>query len=94
MAKRIITKIGDIFCVEVDNEYKCYFQYVANDMTVLNSSVIRVFSKHYPMDYVPVFDATVVAKILSKMMFISMRIQFFALEYYITHGIKWVKIVI
>lgn len=56
MAKRIITKIGDIFCVEVDNEYKCYFQYVANDMTVLNSSVIRVFSKHYPMDYVPVFD--------------------------------------
>ena len=56
MAKRIITKIGDIFCVEVDNDYKCYFQYVANDMTVLNSSVIRVFSKHYPMDYVPVFD--------------------------------------
>ena len=56
MAKRIITKIGDVFCVEVDNEYKCYFQYVANDMTVLNSSVIRVFSNHYPMDYVPVFD--------------------------------------
>ena len=28
MAKRIITKIGDIFCVEVDNDYKCYFQYV------------------------------------------------------------------
>ena len=27
MAKRIITKIGDIFCVEVDNDYKCYFQY-------------------------------------------------------------------
>ena len=33
MTKRIITKIGDIFCVEVDNDYKCYFQYVANDMT-------------------------------------------------------------
>ena len=45
MTKRIITKIGDIFCVEVDNDYKCYFQYVANDMTVLNSSVIRVFAK-------------------------------------------------
>ena len=56
MTKRIITKIGDIFCVEVDNDYKCYFQYIANDMTVLNSSVIRVFLKHYPMDYVPVFD--------------------------------------
>ena len=51
MTKRIITKIGDIFCVEVDNDYKCYFQYVANDMTVLNSSVIRVFAKHYPIDY-------------------------------------------
>ena len=56
MAKRIITKIGDIFCVEVDNSYKCYFQYVANDMTVLNSSVIRVFVRHYPIDYIPVFD--------------------------------------
>ena len=59
MTKRIITKIGDIFCVEVDNDYKCYFQYVANDMTVLNSSVIRVFAKHYPMDYVPVFEEIV-----------------------------------
>lgn len=39
MAKRIITKIGDIFCVEVDNEYKCYFQYVANDMTLILRSV-------------------------------------------------------
>ena len=59
MAKRIITKIGDIFCVEVDNDYKCYFQYVANDMTVLNSSVIRVFAKHYSIDYIPVFDEIV-----------------------------------
>lgn len=56
MAKRIITKIGDIFCVEVDNNYKCYFQYVANDMTVLNSSVIRVFARHYSIDYEPVFE--------------------------------------
>ena len=56
MAKRIITKIGDIFCVEVDNDYKCYFQYVANDMTVLNSSVIRVFARHYSIDYEPVFE--------------------------------------
>ena len=55
MAKRIITKIGDIFCVEVDNDYKCYIQYVANDMTVLNSSVIRVFARHYTIDYEPIF---------------------------------------
>ncbi len=48
--KRFVSKIGDIFCVEIGNEYKCYFQYVANDITELNSSVIRVFSKRYPFD--------------------------------------------
>ena len=63
MAKRVTTKTGDLFCVEVDNDYKCHFQYVANDMTVLNSSVIRVFSKHYPIDYVPVFDDIVKDKV-------------------------------
>ena len=56
MAKRIITKIGDVFCVEVGTEYKCYFQYVANDKTVLNSSVIRVFKTKYPMDYEPILN--------------------------------------
>jgi len=63
MVKKIITKIGDIFCVEVDNDYKCFFQYVANDMTVLNSSVIRVFAKHYPIDYIPVFEEIVNEKV-------------------------------
>ncbi|MDE6787536.1 MAG: hypothetical protein K2J46_10935, partial [Muribaculaceae bacterium] len=53
MAKRIVTKIGDVFCVEVDNAYKRYFQYFCNDMTQLNSSVIRVFKKRYQMDYKP-----------------------------------------
>lgn len=57
--KRIVTKIGDIFCVEIGDGYKCFFQYIANDMTMLNSSVIRVFSKHYPIEYVPVFDEIV-----------------------------------
>ena len=56
MVKRIVTKIGNIFCAEIDGQYKCYFQYIANDMTELNSSVIRVFKTHYPMEYVPVFD--------------------------------------
>ena len=49
MVERIVTRIGDIFCVEIDHEYKCYFQYVAKDMTMLNSSVIRVFACHYPI---------------------------------------------
>lgn len=51
MAKRIITKIGDIFCVRLDNGNLRFFQYIANDLTQLNSSVIRVFKKEYPIDY-------------------------------------------
>ncbi|MDE6695785.1 MAG: immunity 26/phosphotriesterase HocA family protein [Muribaculaceae bacterium] len=53
MAKRIVTKIGDVFCVEVDKKYKRFFQYFCNDLTYMNSSVIRVFKKRYPMDYNP-----------------------------------------
>jgi hypothetical protein len=52
MAKRIVTKIGDIFLVKLDDCQK-YFQYVANDMTMLNSSVIKVFKEKYPLDSVP-----------------------------------------
>ncbi len=50
MAKRIITKIGDVFCVEFQDGTKGYFQYIANDFTQLNSSVIRAFKTHYPID--------------------------------------------
>ena len=32
MAKRIVTKIGDVFCVDIDNQCKRYFQYIVNDM--------------------------------------------------------------
>lgn len=56
MAKRIVTKIGDIFCVEIDNQCKRFFQYIVNDMEMLNSSVIRAFKTHYPMDYNPVME--------------------------------------
>jgi len=56
MAKRIVTKIGDVFCVEVEGRYKAFFQYIANDMTQLNSSTIRVFKRRYAMDYKPIVD--------------------------------------
>ena len=52
MAKRIATKIGDIFIVKLENSQR-YFQYVAKDMTMLNSSVIRVFEKQYPLNSSP-----------------------------------------
>ncbi len=51
--KRIVTRIGNVFCAEIDNECKRFFQYVANDLEELNSSVIRVFKTKYPMDYKP-----------------------------------------
>lgn len=51
MAKRIITKIGDIFSVALNNGNQRFFQYIANDYSQLNSSVIRVFKKEYPAEY-------------------------------------------
>ncbi len=56
MAKRIVTKIGDVFCTEIDGKYKYFFQYIANDMTQLNSSVIRAFKTRYPINYTPVIE--------------------------------------
>lgn len=59
MAKRIVTKIGDIFCVEIDGKHKRYFQYIANDLHQLNSSTIRVFKTSYPLDSNPSMDEIV-----------------------------------
>ena len=51
--KRIVTKIGNVFCVQISPQEKKYFQYIANDMLQLNSSVIRVFERTYPTDQEP-----------------------------------------
>lgn len=59
MSKRIITRVGDIFCVEIDGEYKSYFQYIEKDRSALTSSVIRVFKTRYAMDYKPDIDKIV-----------------------------------
>lgn len=59
MAKRIVTRIGNIFCAEIDGKYKVYFQYIANDTEALNSSVIRGFKRKYPLDYKPNIDEIV-----------------------------------
>ena len=56
MAKRIVTRIGDIFCAEIDGEYKCYFQYIEKDLSQLNSSVIRAFKRRYPIDATPIIE--------------------------------------
>lgn len=75
--KRIVTKIGDVFCAEVDGEFKAYFQYVANDLTQLNSSVIRVFKTHYPIDHKPVIEDIV----KDEVQFYAHTILKFGIEY-------------
>ena len=50
--KKVVTKKGNIFCIDIDNQ-KRYFQYVADDKTELNSSVIRVFKRIYPTNHIP-----------------------------------------
>ena len=55
MAKQVITKLGDIFSLILDNGNKKYFQYIANDLTQLNSDVIRSFKKEYSKDERPDF---------------------------------------
>jgi hypothetical protein len=59
MGKGVVIKLGDIFIVKLDDCQK-YFQYVADDMTMLNSRVIRVFKEKYPLGSMP--DLTEVAQ--------------------------------
>ncbi len=56
MAKRVVTRVGDVFCVEIDGGYKRYFQYVCKDIQQLNSAVIYIFKTKYPSDYDPVIE--------------------------------------
>lgn len=48
--KRIYIRKGDVFCVE-NETFKSFFQYVTDDITMLDSRVIRVFQKKYPINY-------------------------------------------
>lgn len=51
MKKRVkTTKIGDIFVTEIDTTVKRYIQLIAIDKSLLNSDVIRVFKKSYPIE--------------------------------------------
>jgi hypothetical protein len=55
--ERIVTKIGNIFEVTLKSGERRYFQYIANDLTQLNSSVIRVFKRKYATDEKVDFEA-------------------------------------
>jgi hypothetical protein len=54
MVKRIKnTVIGDVFCAQIDENHKRYLQYIASDMSQLNSDVIRAFKKVYMINEYP-----------------------------------------
>lgn len=57
--KRVVTKIGDLFSVKLDNESRKFFQLIAFDLTQINSDVIRAFKKLYPIDESPKPDEIV-----------------------------------
>jgi len=50
---RVVTKIGDVFLVKLDDNTKKYFQYIANDLTQLNADLIKAFKKSYPVEAKP-----------------------------------------
>ena len=60
--KRIYTKVGDVFSVPLDGGSKKYFQYVANDLTQLNSDVVRAFKQKYEIGAAPNLGDVVAAK--------------------------------
>lgn len=49
MRKKKSIDPGDIFCIEIDNSYKYFFQYIGKDKTNRDRCVIRVFDKKYPL---------------------------------------------
>lgn len=56
MAKRIIIKPGDIFCIELEGDRKCYFQNIGKDTEQLYSDVICVFKKKYEKKEEPTIE--------------------------------------
>ena len=59
MATRIINKIGDIFVTKLNENEVKYFQYKANDLLQLNSSVIRGFRKIYHINDNPSIESII-----------------------------------
>ncbi|WP_202913850.1 hypothetical protein [Pararcticibacter amylolyticus] len=53
MMARANTKIGDVFSIKINDSSKRYFQLIAFDLAQLNSDVIRVFKKVYPIQVNP-----------------------------------------
>lgn len=59
MATRTVTKIGDVFMVQVNEHQVKYFQLIAFDLLQLNSDVIRGFKETYTVKDLPPIDKIV-----------------------------------
>ncbi|MCO6511636.1 MAG: hypothetical protein J5I65_12675 [Aridibacter famidurans] len=56
---RIYTKVGDIFEAKYSDEEVKYLKYIANDISQLNSDVIRVFKRIHNKGKTPGLDVIV-----------------------------------
>lgn len=63
MSKNKKSVIGDIYKVPLQNDEKGYIQYIGNDITQLNSDVIRVFNERYSIDAEPTLEEVLAGKI-------------------------------
>ncbi len=57
-------KIGDVFCMEIDNSFKCYFQLIDIDKTQSHTPVINIFKTQYPIDSTPCIESIVRDEVL------------------------------
>lgn len=65
MAKKLKTKIGDVFSVPINDSEKRFMQLVAFDLTQLNSDVVRVFKRIYNINETPIISDIINDEILS-----------------------------
>ena len=64
MIKRVkATKVGDVFEVKISDTEKKYMQYIASDLSCLNSDVVRGFAKTYSIENNPSLNEIVSDKV-------------------------------
>ncbi len=65
MAKRLKTKIGDIFSIPISETEKKYMQLIVFDLLQLNSDVVRIFKKKYILEENPELESVIKDDILT-----------------------------
>ncbi len=63
MATRVVTKIGDVFEVKIDDNKVKYFQLIAYDLLQLNSDVIRCFRGIHDENHLPNLESIIESEV-------------------------------